>query len=161
MEGLLYDRLGPRVPTCVGMVICIAGLVLLYLFLDGKLGNIWLVTLSLAVIGVAQGLFISPNSSAIMTAAPDGETGQAGSVLNVVRFLGISTGIAGASSLLALSLGGSSGSTLGLSVAVLIAASRNVIILIVGCAAVAGLISLIGPRGVAGRDAGARVPIVE
>jgi MFS family permease len=145
--GMLYDRLGPRVPTCVGMLICIAGLALLYLFLDGNAAHVWLVTVSLAVIGVGQGLFISPNSSAIMSAAPESETGQAGSVLNVVRFLGVSTGIAGASTVLALSLGGSSGSTLSLPVATLVAASRDVIILIVCCAAAAGLISLIRPRG--------------
>ncbi len=65
--GMLYDRLGARLPTCFGMLICIAGLAILYLFLDGNPANLWLVTLSLAVIGVGQGLFISPNSSAIMS----------------------------------------------------------------------------------------------
>ncbi len=145
--GMLYDRLGARLPTCFGMLICIAGLSMLYFFLDGVPANLWLVTLSLAVIGVGQGLFISPNSSAIMSAAPVGETGQAGSVLNVMRMLGMSTGIAGASTLLALSLGGSSGSTLDLPAAALIAASRDVIVLLICLAALAGLISLIRPRG--------------
>ncbi|WP_428685233.1 MFS transporter [Reyranella sp.] len=161
--GMLYDRLGARLPTCLGMLICIAGLATLYFFLDGTPANLWLVTLSLAVIGVGQGLFISPNSSAIMSAAPAGETGQAGSVLNVMRMLGMSTGIAGASTLLSLSLGSSSGSTLDLPTATLVAASRDAILLLICLAAVAGLISLIRPRGVAGRDAGAvhRDQIVE
>ena len=159
--GMLYDRLGARLPTCLGMLICIAGLATLYFFLDGTPANLWLVTLSLAVIGVGQGLFISPNSSAIMSAAPAAETGQAGSVLNVMRMLGMSTGIAGASTLLSLSLGGSSGSTLDLPTATLVAASRDVILLLICLAALAGLISLIRPRGVAGRDAGVRDPIVE
>ena len=161
--GMLYDRLGARLPTCLGMLICIAGLATLYFFLDGTPANLWLVTLSLAVIGVGQGLFISPNSSAIMSAAPAGETGQAGSVLNVMRMLGMSTGIAGASTLLSLSLGSSSGSTLDLPTATLVAASRDVILLLICLAAVAGLISLIRPRGVARRDAGTGVrdPIVE
>ncbi len=155
--GMLYDRLGARAPTCCGMLICIAGLAILYFCLDGVAANLWLVTLSLAVIGVGQGLFISPNSSAIMSAAPTGETGQAGSVLNVMRMLGMSTGVAGASTLLALSLGGSSGSTLDLPVTALVAASRDVILL------QAGLISLIRPGGAAGRDAagGNRDPVVE
>ena len=161
--GMLYDRLGARAPTCCGMLICIAGLAILYFCLDGVAANLWLVTLSLAVIGVGQGLFISPNSSAIMSAAPTGETGQAGSVLNVMRMLGMSTGVAGASTLLALSLGGSSGSTLDLPVTALVAASRDVILLLAGLAALAGLISLIRPGGAAGRDAagGNRDPVVE
>ncbi len=161
--GMLYDRLGARAPTCCGMLICIAGLAILYVCLDGVAANLWLVTLSLAVIGVGQGLFISPNSSAIMSAAPAGETGQAGSVLNVMRMLGMSTGVAGASTLLALSLGGSSGSTLDLPVTALVAASRDVILLLAGLAALAGLISLIRPGGAAGRDAagGNRDPVVE
>ena len=161
--GMLYDRLGARAPTCCGMLICIAGLAILYFCLDGVAANLWLVTLSLAVIGVGQGLFISPNSSAIMSAAPTGETGQAGSVLNVMRMLGMSTGVAGASTLLALSLGGSSGSTLDLPVTALVAASRDVILLLAGLAALAGLISLIRPGGAAGRDAagGNRDPVLE
>lgn len=159
--GMLYDRLGARLPTCLGMLICIAGLTILYFVLDGVPANLWLVTLSLGVIGVGQGLFISPNSSAIMSTAPADETGQAGSVLNVMRMLGMSTGIAGASTLLALSLGGSTGSTLNISVESLVTASRDVILLLAGLAALAGLISLIRPPGVAGRDAGVREPIVE
>jgi len=82
-----------------------------------------------------------------MSTAPADETGQAGSVLNVMRMLGMSTGIAGASTLLALSLGGDSGSTLNLPAASLVAASRDVIVLLVCLAALAGLISLIRPRG--------------
>ena len=70
---------------------------MLYVFLDGTAANMPLVMLALAIFGVGQGLFISPNSSAIMATAPEELTGEAGSLLNVVRYLGISTGIAGAS----------------------------------------------------------------
>lgn len=56
--------------------------------------------LALAVFGVGQGLFISPNNSAIMAAAPAQLTGEAGGLLNVMRSLGISVGIAAASALL-------------------------------------------------------------
>lgn len=146
LGGMLYDRLGPRVPTSCGMLVCIAGLAILYFSLDGAAANLWLVTLALAVIGVGQGLFISPNTSAIMSAAPATETGQAGSVLNVVRLLGISIGVAGASTLLALMLGRSSGSTLDLPADALIAAGRDVILMLVCLAAVAAAISLVRPR---------------
>ncbi|TAJ32944.1 MAG: DHA2 family efflux MFS transporter permease subunit, partial [Reyranella sp.] len=148
--GMLSDRLGPRLPTSAGMLICIAGLVLLYVFLDGTASNLWLVTLALGVIGVGQGLFVSPNTSAIMAAAPATETGQAGSVLNVVRMLGVSMGIAGASTLLVFSLGRSSGSTLGLPADTLVAAGRDVIVMLICLAAIAAAISLVRPRTTAG-----------
>ena len=92
------------------MAICIAGLAVLYVFLDGTAANMPLVMLALAIFGVGQGLFISPNSSAIMATAPEELTGEAGSLLNVVRYLGISTGIAGASTLLALGIADAPGS---------------------------------------------------
>ena len=143
--GALYDRFGARAPTSFGMLVCIAGLGLLYVFLDGSAGSLPVVTLALAVIGIGQGLFISPNSSAVMATAPPEESGQAGSVLNVMRFLGISAGIAGASTLLSLSLGGDSGSTLDVAAPVLVSASRNVIVLLGCLTALAGAISLIRP----------------
>jgi len=143
--GTLYDRLGARLPTCCGMLICVAGLAALYLFLDGTTGNLPLVTLALAIFGVGQGLFISPNTSAIMATAPPEETGQAASVLNVVRLLGMSAGIAGASMSFALGLGNAAGSTLGIPTSSLVAASRDVLILLSGLAALAAMISLIRP----------------
>lgn len=143
--GALFDRFGARAPTCCGMLICVASLAMLHVFLDGSAGNLPLVTLALAIFGAGQGLFISPNSSAIMATAPPEQTGQAGSVLNVVRLIGMSTGIAGASTLFALGLGGTGGSTLGVPTPSLVAASRDVILLLGGLAALAGLISLIRP----------------
>lgn len=144
--GALSDRFGPRAPTSCGMLICLAGLAVLYVSLDGTPERLPLVMLALAIIGGGQGLFISPNSSAIMATAPSTMPGQAGSALNVMRLLGISAGIAGSSTLLALSLGRVSGSTLDVPVPLLIAASRDVIVLLAGLAALAGIISLIRPR---------------
>ena len=73
-------------------------------YLDGSAANMTMVMVALALFGVGQGLFVSPNSSAIMGLAPPQLTGEAGSVLNVMRFLGISAGIAASSTVLALSL---------------------------------------------------------
>jgi EmrB/QacA subfamily drug resistance transporter len=143
--GTLYDRMGARLPTCCGMLICVAGLATLYFFLDGTTGNLPLVTLALAIFGVGQGLFISPNTSAIMATAPPEETGQAASVLNVVRLIGMSAGIAGASTSFALGLGGAAGSTLGVPTSSLVAASRDVLVLLGCLAALAAMISLIRP----------------
>src|SRR5262249_54941859 len=97
--GALSDRLGSRIVTVTGMLVCVAGLALLLMVLDGTPGRMPLVLLALAVFGVGQGLFISPNNSALMADAPARLTGEAGGLLIVMRSLGISIGIAAASSL--------------------------------------------------------------
>ena len=148
LGGALSDRLGARVPTTAGMLVCIAGLALLYVFLDGARGNLTMVMVALGVFGVGQGLFVSPNSSAVMGLAPPELTGEAGSVLNVMRFVGISAGIAGSSMVLALSLAlmhGGVASTVTAPAPMLIEASRNVIVLLACLAGGAGLLSLVRP----------------
>ncbi|NDH60269.1 MAG: hypothetical protein EBY18_01165 [Alphaproteobacteria bacterium] len=80
-----------------------------------------------------------------MATAPADQTGQAGSALNVVRFLGISTGISAGSTVLALGMGRIEGSTLDVAPSLLVAASRDVILMLGILAALAGLISLIRP----------------
>jgi EmrB/QacA subfamily drug resistance transporter len=144
--GMLYDRFGARAATASGMAICVAGLAVLYVFLDGSAAHMPLVMLGLAIFGVGQGLFISPNSSSIMATAPEELTGEAGSLLNLVRFLGISAGIAGASTLLALGIDaatGRGGSTMGASGEVLVAASRTVIVMLCCFGVVAAGLSLL------------------
>ena len=83
------------------MLICIAALALLFAVLDGARDSLPLLMLALALFGIGQGLFISPNNSAIVAAAPASLTGEAGGLLNVTRSCGISIGVAAASSLLA------------------------------------------------------------
>jgi hypothetical protein len=90
--GALYDRLGPRLLTVSGMLICVGALALLFAVLDGAPGILPPVMLALALFGLGQGLFISPNNSAIMGAAPASLTGETGGLLNVMRCCGISVG---------------------------------------------------------------------
>jgi MFS family permease len=143
--GALYDRFGARVVTTSGMAICIAGLAVLHVFLDGSVADMPMVMLALAIFGIGQGLFISPNSSSIMATAPEELTGEAGSLLNMARYLGMSAGIASASALLAMRLGaatGLQGSTINVSAQTLVAAGGDVILLL-GCfVALAGILSL-------------------
>ena len=143
--GALYDRFGARVVTASGMTMCVAGLVVLHVCLDGAGASLPFVMLALAIFGVGQGLFISPNSGAIMGVIPAELTGEAGSLMNTVRSLGMSAGIAGAATLLAVrleALAGPHRSTLDVPAAALVAAGRDVIILL-GCfVAVAGVLSL-------------------
>src|SRR5262249_4035510 len=61
IAGALYDRVGARLLTGSGMLICVVALVLLFAVLDGAPASLPLVMLALAVFGIGQGLFISPN----------------------------------------------------------------------------------------------------
>jgi nitrate/nitrite transporter NarK len=143
--GALYDRVGARIPTVSGMLICVGASVMLFAVLDDARESLPLVMLALAVFGIGQGLFISPNNSAIVAAAPASLTGEAGGLLNVTRSLGVSVGVAAASSLLAwrlAALTGSGHNTLHANAHHLLAAGRDVIVLLGSFAAIAGAISL-------------------
>ena len=152
--GMLYDRLGARIVTAAGMVICVAALALLFVVLDGQPGSLPLVMLALAIFGTGQGLFISPNNSAIMAAAPAQLTGEAGGLLNVMRCIGTSVGIAAASSLLASRLQTLTGfsSTTHAPADALLSASHDVILLLGVFAAATAAISLVvqSPRSPSG-----------
>jgi len=113
---------------------------------------LWLVTLALALFGIGQGLFTAPNNSAIMAGVPQGETGEAGGLLNLMRSLGTSTGIATAAAVLSWQLATLPGHSLGTLHAPrsdLIAASHAVIAVFAGFALVAGAASLVPGRGAA------------
>ena len=139
LAGALCDRLGPRLLTVSGMLICVAALTLLFAVLDGAPASLPLVMLALALFGLGQGLFISPNNSAIMGAAPAALTGEAGGLINVVRCCGISVGVAAASALLTWRLAvltGSGHNTLHAGPPQLLSASRDVIVLLVAFATI-------------------------
>jgi hypothetical protein len=127
------------------MLICGIGLHVLFAVADGAQATLLPVMIALAIFGIGQGLFISPNNSAIVAAAPPGLTGEAGGLLNVTC-LGVSIGIAAASSLLAWRLEGLTGSgynTLHASARDLLTAAHAVVLLLGGFAGLAGAISLV------------------
>src|SRR6266404_239279 len=145
VAGALCDRLGARMLTVSGMLICVVASALLFAALDGAPASLPLVMLALAIFGIGQGLFISPNNSAVVAAAPAALTGEAGGLLNVMRSCGISIGVAAASSLLAWRLAlrtGSGHDTLHAEAQQLLAAGRDVTVLLGSFAAMAGVISL-------------------
>jgi MFS family permease len=148
--GALYDRLGARLPTVLGMLTCIAASAMLFAVLSGTPDSVLLVMLALvAVFGIGQGLFISPNNSAIVAAAPASLTGEAGRLLNVTRSCGVGVGVAAASSLLAWRLAvltGSGHNTLHANAHHLLSAGRDVIVVLASFAAIAAAISLTQAR---------------
>jgi EmrB/QacA subfamily drug resistance transporter len=91
ISGVLSDRIGSRLPGMLGM-----GLLAVGLFLLSRLGpgtELWLVVLGLAVAGAGTGTFISPNTSALMGAAPRSRQGIASGVQAAARNFGMVMGI--------------------------------------------------------------------
>lgn len=92
LSGRLSDRLGARLLSTVGMILfCIS------LFLFSRFGiesTITYILFSLVVFGIGLGVFMSPNSSSIMGAVPKDRLGTASAMMNTVRQVGLSSGMA-------------------------------------------------------------------
>jgi EmrB/QacA subfamily drug resistance transporter len=96
ISGSISDRIGTRIPTVSGMVILSLGLLLM-----SRLGPntpIYEVGITLSIVGFGTGIFISPNNSAIMGAAPKKRQGIAAGILATARSTGmvLGVGLAGA-----------------------------------------------------------------
>jgi EmrB/QacA subfamily drug resistance transporter len=92
LSGSLSDRIGTRLPVIAGMVVLAAGLVALGLV--GPTAPLPLVALVMAVIGLGVGAFVSPNTSALMGAAPPHRRGIASGILAEARNVGMVLGVA-------------------------------------------------------------------
>ncbi|HJQ22190.1 MAG TPA: MFS transporter [Gemmatimonadaceae bacterium] len=95
-SGAFSDRIGAQVPATVGMLILTAGLVALAFAVTGA--SLGIIALCLAIIGLGVGIFVSPNNSALMGAAPRHRQGIASGVLATARNVGmvLGVGVAGA-----------------------------------------------------------------
>src|SRR2546427_1906585 len=96
LSGAISDRIGSRLPTTLGMGILAAGLFLLSR-LDPQ-SPLAEVTVALAITGLGTGVFVSPNSSALMGSAPTQQRGVAAGILATARLVGmvLGVGLAGA-----------------------------------------------------------------
>jgi EmrB/QacA subfamily drug resistance transporter len=93
LGGLIRDRVGPRLPSGLGMAITAAGMGLLAIAATHP----DLVVPALAVAGAGLGLFIPANNAATMSAAPVERGGAAGGLLNMSRGLGTAVGVSATS----------------------------------------------------------------
>jgi MFS family permease len=109
-SGRLSDRIGTRIPAVAGLLIMSAGLGVLTA--AGSLPILVLIILGLVLVGAGTGVFISPNSSALMGSASDHQQGRAAAVLAMARNLGMLLGTAIGAGVFALS-GGKTGSVWG------------------------------------------------
>ncbi len=99
-SGALTDRLGPRVPSVGGMAVSILALLLLSIAATHPHASRFVDGAGLALFGAGLGVFIAPNTSATMSAAPADLSGEAGALVNLMRVLGTSLGVVSASSML-------------------------------------------------------------
>lgn len=95
--GVLSDRLGTRGPATLGKLVMVAALGGMATLGEGS--GFAAAALWLGLLGLGTGIFISPNSSALMGSAPRRQQGSAGGVLAVARTLGMVLGVALANSL--------------------------------------------------------------
>lgn len=91
-SGTISDRIGPRAPATLGLAVVAVGLLTMtQLPTDfGVLDLMW----RLVLIGVGMGLFVSPNSSAVLGSVPRPRIGTASGVLAQARIDGQAFGIA-------------------------------------------------------------------
>jgi EmrB/QacA subfamily drug resistance transporter len=91
LSGTLSDRIGSRLLSTLGMGIMAVGLFLLS-GLNPASSTVYIL-LSLAVCGLGTGIFISPNTNALMGSAPKNRQGIASGVLATARNSGMVLGI--------------------------------------------------------------------
>jgi MFS family permease len=109
VSGRLADRLGSRWLSPLGLAIVCIGL--FFLSQINAQSAIWDIIWRLAVTGIGQGLFQSPNTRTIMGAAPRDAQGEASGLLATGRVIGQSISVALTGTVFA-ALGGAAAGTL-------------------------------------------------
>lgn len=98
LSGALSDRIGSALPCGIGLAIYAAGI-----SFTGSLpatASLALIVGGMLVMAVGMGLFQSPNNSLVMGSVGREHLGFAGSMVSLVRYLGMSMGVTGGTALL-------------------------------------------------------------
>ena len=103
VSGLLADRFGSRWLASGGLAVACLGLVGVA-HLNARSSD-WEIIWPLVLVGIGQGLFMTPNARALMNAAPASEQGESSGLLATGRVLGQSLSVALAGAIFA-GLGG-------------------------------------------------------
>jgi len=101
-SGAFSDRFGPRIPAGLGIAVMAVGLFsLTFLTTEFAVPDLlW----RLVLIGLGQGLFLSPNSSAVLGSVPRPRIGTASGTLAQMRIDGQALGIALSGAIVAIRL---------------------------------------------------------
>jgi EmrB/QacA subfamily drug resistance transporter len=146
ISGSIYARVGARTMTTSAMLLCLCALVLLWRSLAGQTVDRFAIMCALALFGAGLGMFIAPNNSATVAAAPANRTGVAGGMLNLMRALGCAIGIATASVTLSWRLYAFTGNghkTTDIPTHIMLAATADVLWVLGGFAVAAGSCALL------------------
>jgi MFS family permease len=87
LTGRLSDRIEPRLIASAGMVLNTVGLTL-FIFLNNET-SLKLIIGNLILLGFGYALFVSPNSNAVMSSAPNTAYGVASATLATMRQVGM------------------------------------------------------------------------
>lgn len=90
----IRERVGARQIGAAGMLCCLSAVVVLILTTADIANHRLYHTIAFVLFGVGLGLFIAPNNTATLAAVPPELSGSAGSMLNLMRALGTSLGVA-------------------------------------------------------------------
>lgn len=149
LSGGLADRIGIRVLGAGGMGVCLLGLMVLGLGVGDPAASQLMSFAAFMLFGAGLGLFIAPNNHATLKAAPPELATQAGSLLNLMRVLGTSLGVAGATATLSLGLkqaGGMTDRMKDVSGPALVGAVEWGIVLVAVMALIAAVLCVLRPR---------------
>ena len=136
ISGSLSDKRGSRGPGMLGMAGLCVGLFMLSWI--GPATALWYVVLGLAIAGLGTGTFISPNTSALMGAAPQSRQGIASGVQAVARNFGMVLGIGLAGALFTTGLAQNTTSGLYQGIDMGFLAAAGVAVLGIGLSAIKG-----------------------
>jgi EmrB/QacA subfamily drug resistance transporter len=96
--GMLYDRIGSRYLTTLGLAICTTSLLLLAAL--GEQTPLVFVFMVLALLGMGQSMFLAPNTASLLSRIDDADAGITSGLLATSRNLGMLVGAALSSILL-------------------------------------------------------------
>ncbi len=102
ISGYLCNRAGPRLLSTLGTIAVAAGLFTMH-FLGPQSGNIEIM-LPMALIGLGNGLFVTPNATTILGSAPAEGQGVANGIVSTARNLGVVFGVAIAGAILSMQM---------------------------------------------------------
>lgn len=109
LSGNLSDKMGEGLLSAIGMGLCLVALLILA-YAEANPDTARLIsTAAFVIFGAGLGVFIAPNNHATLKAAPGNLSGEAGSMLNLMRALGTSFGVAAAASTLSWRLESATG----------------------------------------------------
>ncbi|WP_040209310.1 MFS transporter [Neobacillus jeddahensis] len=92
LSGALSDKIGSELLTFVGLLVMVVAQVGLATLHNGS--SIIVVGILVALLGLGNGIFQSPNNSLVMSSVPRSQLGIAGSINSLVRNIGMVVGIA-------------------------------------------------------------------